>query len=265
MQQQFHGKGHDYRAGSPHLKHKALHERLIWRLSEALDSVRLAGLPLTVLEIGAGDGTFSERLLGLGCRVWATEMSRPSLDLLEARFGDNPAFRGIWDEDGSMAVVQGQEFSLVLCISVLHHIPDYFAFIDKAVKDHLSPGGSLIIMQDPLWYPSLGRARHAFSRSAYFCWRMTQGNYAQGLATRWRRLAGIYDESKAEDMAEYHVVRDGINHERLIAILQQRFVDVSFMPYWSTQGAIWQRMGEVLGIHNTFAITASGSLEPGLG
>ena len=40
--------------------------------------------------------------------------------------------------------------SIVLCSSVLHHIPDYLGFIEETVLDHLEPGGTLFAFQDPL-------------------------------------------------------------------------------------------------------------------
>ncbi len=76
--------GHDYRDGSPHLTHQQLHDRLLEQFRGALRAVDGRGLPLSVLDVGAGDGAFVEPPLAYGCDVTATEMSRPSI----ARLGE---------------------------------------------------------------------------------------------------------------------------------------------------------------------------------
>lgn len=171
-----HGEGHDYLEGSPHLKHAILHASLVDRLRRALDALERRGLPLTVLDVGAGDGGFGEPLLSYGCSVTATEMSRPAIARLERRYGRNPNFEVVFDSQGSLAAVGSRRFSLVLFASVLHHIPDYFAAIDRATSKHLAAGGTLVSLQDPLWYPSLDWRARAFSELAFLSWRITRGN-----------------------------------------------------------------------------------------
>ena len=40
--------------------------------------------------------------------------------------------------------------------------------------------------------------------------------------------------------------------------MSQRFDRLQLISYWSTQSPLWQRMGEKLGVKNTFAIIGSG-------
>src|ERR1022692_3194454 len=144
----------DYRAGSPHLAHHALYDRLVGILRQTLHNLSADGLPMNVLEIGAGHGGYTEPTLAAGCRVTAVEMSRPSLARLCEKFGANPNFTGAFDADGSLADT-GNRFSLVLYVSVLHHIPDYLGALALA-SQRLAPGGALLSLQDPIWYPRQG-------------------------------------------------------------------------------------------------------------
>jgi SAM-dependent methyltransferase len=257
-QELLYSENYDYRVGSPHLTHHHLYQGLLARLREARDDVVARGLPLTLLEIGAGDGGLVEPALAYGFRVTATEMSRPSIAGLEERYGANPAFAVFFDEDGALTVLGERRFSVILCASVLHHIPDYLATIETAVGQHLDPGGAFVSFQDPLWYPSMGKGSSLLNRGAYLSWRLTQGNYGRGLKTRLRRLRHEYDEDNPSDMVEYHAMRQGVDHQRIVATLSERFEDVSLISYWSTQSGFWQRVGERLGAKTTFAIVARG-------
>ena len=259
IQESGHPEGHDYRTGSPHLAHWHLYQRLLSELRGILDSLRVHGVSWSVLDVGAGHGSFTEPLLAYGCAVTATEMSRSSLDVLRARYGDNDRFTAVLDPDGSLRSVNNQAYGLVLFASVLHHIPDYRAAIDSAAS-HVLPGGSIVTFQDPLWYPTLRRSYALLSRLSYFWWRLGQGNYRRGLGTRWRRARGIYDETSPSDMVEYHVVRQGVDQKVVQDALASRFRNVRLMPYWSTQSPLWQRLGEAAGATNTFACVATDRL-----
>src|SRR5439155_5229674 len=147
-------------------------------------------------------------------------------------------------------------FSVVLFASVLHHIPDYVATIEAAAS-RVVPGGALVTFQDPLWYPTVPRAAAFLSRFAYFWWRIRQGNYVRGISSRWRWMRGVYDDRNPSDMVEYHVVRRGVSQDALREALSSRFRYVRVISYWSTQSAIWQRIGEALGAQNTFGIVAT--------
>ena len=95
-----------------------------------------------------GHGGYTEPVLAAGCRVTAVEASRHSLATLQRRYGANPGFRAVFDADGTLDEVDGT-FSLVLIVSVLHHIPDYVSFLDRVTR-LLAPNGSLLSLQDPL-------------------------------------------------------------------------------------------------------------------
>lgn len=260
LQESTFDSSYDYREGSPHLAHRQLYDPLVAQVLGHLRGVGQRGLPPTVLEIGAGHGGYTEPVLAAGGRVTATEMSRPSLARLEDRYGSNENFRGRFDPDGSLGVLRDQRFSLVLCASVLHHIPDYVSFVRHLVTAHLAVGGTFLSLQDPLWYASVPRSTRVFDRFAFLSWRTTRGNYRKGARTLARRLRGIYDESDPADMVEYHVVRDGVDQEALVVAVRDAFEHYELKTYWSTPAAIWQRAGHRLGLRNTFLFLAEGYL-----
>lgn len=257
LQEQTYGPHCDYRAGSPHLVHWQLYDRLVQEVLGTIAAVRARGLPPTVLEVGAGHGGYTEPVLAGGAQVMATEMSRPSLRRLQERFGANPLFSCGFDPDGTLQLLRGQRYSVVLCVSVLHHIPDYMTFVQRAVSDHVAVGGSFVSIQDPLWYPSLPRWTRRLDRAAYLSWRARRGNYRQGARTLTRRLRGRYDEDEPADMVEYHVVRDGVDQDRLRGMLSRSFEHVVIKRYWSTPSASLQRAGTRIGLENTFMVVGT--------
>ena len=58
-------------------------------------------------------------------------------------------------------------------------------------------------------------------------------------------------------MAEYHVVRQGLDELGMAELLATYFEQVTVHPYWSTQDAVLQRLGTRLARPNTFALEAT--------
>lgn len=256
LQESYYKAGVDYRHGSPHLSYLPLNDRLVGVLRSCISDLSVAGLPLRVLEVGAGHGGFTEPALAAGCDITAVEMSQASLAELGARYRTNPKFTCVFDPDGTLSDIDG-EYSLVLCVAVLHHIPDYLKFLTN-VCDRLAPGGTLLTLQDPLWYPRMKAVAHRADRAAYMVWRSTQGELGKGFASLTRRLRNRYDETNPSDMVEYHVMRRGVDEEAMRDLLAERFADISVVRYWSNQLRAGQRTGDRLGWENTFGMIATG-------
>lgn len=256
LQEFAYAPGYDYREGAPHLKHPWIYDWITSVLRSEVRRVDGAGLPMSVLEVGAGDGGFVEPLLATGASVMATEMSRPSIAVLQEKFGRNPSFQVAFDPDGGMSCLGDERYAIVLYASVLHHIPDYLAAIALTCKDHLLPGGTLVTFQDPILYASLPRGAHLASEALYFCWRITQGHLARGVASRLRRMRHDLRSDEPSDMVEYHIVRDGVDQQAIARLLEPTFDEVDISYYWASHSHVAQRLGEQLGMHNTFAVRA---------
>jgi SAM-dependent methyltransferase len=255
IQEQYYLPHVDYRAGSPHLSHPRLYDRLTAVLRGMVQRLADQGRPLRVLEVGAGHGGFTELALAVGCEVTAIDMSKHSVDELQLRFGTNPNFRAVYDPDGTLRDIEN-DYSLLMFVSVLHHVPDYISFLEMTCQ-RIAYGGALLTLQDPLHY-SRHRTVHRVDRAAYLAWRISQGNLSNGIQTRLRRIRGILDETNPADMVEYHVVRDGVDEEKILAFAKAAFTEASLLTYWSNQLGLVQHLGDQLGLCNYFGTIANG-------
>lgn len=252
-----HPEGYDYEAGSPHLSHAWIRNWITDTLRQLVREQFDRSGRARVLEIGAGHGAFTDALLATGAAVTVTEMSPPSAELLRERYRHNAAARIVLDETGEAASELGDTFDLVVCASVLHHIPDYLSAIRSWIAI-TEPGGAFASFQDPLWYPRRSSISMATDRGAYFLWRARRGDVVAGVRTRIRRARGVYDTTNWRDMVEYHVVRNGCDEDAIGDLLRRHFDDVTVTPYWSTQSRSLQRLGDRLGGRSTFAAVARG-------
>jgi SAM-dependent methyltransferase len=249
-----HGQGHDYEKGSPHLRHPSLRSMIEQRLTDLVEDTIARTGSCHVVEVGAGHGTFTALLRAAGATVTVTEASAASAEHLRRSFFGDDRVTVIHDETGEGILGRTETWDLAVIISVLHHIPDYVSFLDR-LQRRISEGGAIFSVQDPLYYPRRSRISHRAGRGTYLAWRLLQGNYAQGLATRVRRLRGVYDESQQSDLVEYHVVRQGVDEEAIRDLLSHEF-DVELFRYWSTQAPLFQWMFRRTGLLTDFGFAA---------
>lgn len=250
-----HGVGHDYDKGSPHLRHAGLRTMVESRLSEVVAEMLAETGQCRVLEIGAGHGTFTRLLLDAGATVTVTEASSASAAHLRESFGDRVEV--IHDETGEGVLESGREWDLAVMTAVLHHIPDYLGFLDR-LCGLLREGGAIFTVADPMYYPRMSQRTHRTVRGMYLAWRLFQGDFRRGLATRWRRLRGVYDDTNPSDLVEYHVVRDGVDEEAIRQLLEPRFASFELFTYWASQAPIFQKWGERTSMVCDFGLVAQG-------
>ncbi|HJP60777.1 MAG TPA: class I SAM-dependent methyltransferase [Gemmatimonadaceae bacterium] len=244
---------------APHLKHASLRRRYRDLTTEVLARLTTPVEEIHVLDLGAGECTVTLDFLERGAAVTAVDSSDRQLGHLRqraARFGDQLAIRcGDAFDVLESEKVAASRFDLVICNSFLHHIPDYASLVGKAIE-LLTGDGIFFSFQDPLRFSSLGRPVRIFAGVAYASWRIMKPDALRGLGRRARRTVGIYRDDCPQDNAEYHVVRDGVNHEQLANVLRNSGMRVQVERYFSTQSPFWQRLGERFGIANTFALIA---------
>ncbi|KQV74412.1 hypothetical protein ASC61_05015 [Aeromicrobium sp. Root344] len=245
----------DYDNSSPHLTHDNLRTMVETRMVKLVEQTLARQGSCRVLEVGAGHGTFTRSVLDAGAQITVTETSTASADYLRRTFGDAIEVR--FDETGEEILKTEERWDIAVMTSVLHHIPDYLAFL-TGLTGLVAPGGSIFTVQDPLYYPRMSKVAHAADRATYFAWRLVQGNYGRGLATRLRRLRGTYDDAAPSDLVEYHVMRDGVDEVAIEKQLSESFESVEIFRYWSTQAKIWQRLGERTRMVTTFGVEATG-------
>jgi len=128
-----------------------------WMFAQFSD--RVAG---KVVEVGAGIGTFSERILGLGVEdLLILEPEEIAAGVLRSRFGSDPRVRLANDSlpRSRILAAEAGSFDFALCQNVLEHIrDDSGAAHDIAAA--LRPGGQLglLVPASPRLFGNLDRA-----------------------------------------------------------------------------------------------------------
>jgi SAM-dependent methyltransferase len=246
-------------AESPHLSHASL-RALCDRLSADVFRRVAAGDKIpAVLDMGAGDGDLTLRFLRWGAQVTAADATEALLGRLQETASGLAGALTIAPGDifATLDALRNEsrQFEIVCASSFLHHIPDFLRMC-REVLPLLAPRGIFFSFQDPLRYDTQPGITFGVDRMAYFWWRLFQGNCWRGIKTRVRRLRGIYRDDLAEDAAEYHVVRNGVDQVALERLWSQAGFDCTIHCYWSTQSALGQKIGELLRLANTFALVA---------
>jgi 2-polyprenyl-3-methyl-5-hydroxy-6-metoxy-1,4-benzoquinol methylase len=240
---------------SPHVKYPSLRNLYSQLVADILIQARKYSAVPTVLDLGAGEGSATLPFLEMGARVVAVDVSESQLaelrrkcdaykDRLEVRLGDLQS-----------ALATGERYDVMVMSSCLHHIPDYLAVIDAGVNV-LSKTGQFFSFQDPVRYDTMSTISRWLNKTMYLSWRVFQGDFFGGVSRRLRRARGIYLEDCPADNTEYHVVRGGVDQDKIVQLLFSKGFDCRVVRYFSTQGSFFQPLGSALGIQNTFAVIA---------
>ena len=245
-----------YIDGAPHIKHTSLRKLYGKLVVQIFDSAKKHKKTPKVLDLGAGEGSATLPFLELGARVVAVDISNSQLDVLKIKcehFSDKLEVRC---EDINITLKdKSEKYDIIVVNSFLHHVPDYMRMIGEAITV-LSPYGQFFSFQDPLRYDTVGKITTAFSKLAYFSWRVFKGDVIGGLKRRIRRARGIYLEDSVHDKTEYHVTRNGVDQDAIRRLFREQDFDCNIVSYFSTQSRLFQPIGTVLGMKNTFAIIA---------
>lgn len=245
-----------YVDGAPHVKHASLRQLYGKLVVQVFDGARERVTTPMVLDLGAGEGSATLPFLQLGAKVVAVDISRSQLGALKAKcrhFGDMLEVR--CEDITNTLRVKSERYDVVVVNSFLHHVPDYLGLIREAATV-LNPCGQFFSFQDPLRYDSVNKATLVFSTLAYFSWRVLRGDLVGGLRRRIRRSRGVYLEDSLHDNAEYHVTRNGVDQDAIRRLFEELGFHCSIVSYFSTQSRLFQPIGPVLAMKNTFGVVA---------
>jgi SAM-dependent methyltransferase len=128
-----------------------------WMFSQFEDDVGDA-----VVEIGAGIGTFSDRVLAVGAKELLLIEPEPACaEVLEQRFAGDPRVRTVRETLPESPTLAGRpgHFDFALCQNVLEHVEDDAAAM-QAIARSLKPGGraGVLVPAHPRLFGSLDRA-----------------------------------------------------------------------------------------------------------
>ncbi len=242
--------------GAPHLKHAALRHLYAGLLTEVYErAVRHRDSP-RVLDLGAGEGSTTLRWLELGARVTAVDASESQIEALRARCAGYAERLDVRCQDVGRALAEiDGEYDVVVASAFLHHVPDYLGLIRRATE-LLAGWGQVLTFEDPLRYDTVGWPTRAFCALGYSTWRVSRGGLWAGLGRWLRRRRGVFLDASAHDNADYHSLRAGLDQEAIRSLFEELGYDCRVEPYLSVQSRWFQALGDVLGLHNTFAVVA---------
>lgn len=99
-----------------------------------------------ILEIGAGGGRWTERLLARGRRVIACDTSPSMFDLIRARLGNSPSLDTVLLDGRGLGPIADASVDAVFSYDVFVHLPqwDIFNYL-REIHRVLRPGGKALI------------------------------------------------------------------------------------------------------------------------
>ena len=120
--------------------------KYISRYSEWMFSTYADYIGKRVADIGAGTGNMTGYYLERAERVVAVDVVERQVELMRARFSDQPRFSAIkldiMRED--ISPLLAFHFDTVVCVNVIEHIEDDALFLEK-LASLVSPGGHVIV------------------------------------------------------------------------------------------------------------------------
>lgn len=246
-----------YVDGAPHIKHASLRSLYGELVAEVYDAASRSGRVPEVLDLGAGEGSVTIPFLELGARVTAVDLSESQLSGLRSKCSGFEDRLQVKCQDVLEVLKNAPHgYDIIVANSFLHHVPDYLGLVRAAVV-RLSPSGQFFSFQDPVRADSIGRAGRLYCSAAYCSWRLFKGDLLGGVLRRLRRSRGVYLEDCPEDNAEYHAVRSGVDQDAIAQLLRESGLQCRVIRYFSTQSRLFQSLGTLIGITNTFAVVAS--------
>ena len=139
-------RAHDHIADQYDQKHSEIYNTFEQaRLEQVLEEVitRMEVPEPHILDVGAGTGNISIKLIKRNCYVTALDVSNASLEVLRSKVGPDARLETV-RLDGQKLPFPDSTFDAVTSYSVLHHIPDYLGSIREMIRI-LRPGGLIYI------------------------------------------------------------------------------------------------------------------------
>ena len=132
-----------YEALHPEVYSKKEQKRITAKL-KAIDS-QIDGNQKNALDVGAGTGNLTGKLLQMGYTVTATDISPEMCSILKKKYASYlPSKLTVINSPIEELNFERGKFDLITFYSVLHHLPDYVSAL-KTIISYLKKGGILYI------------------------------------------------------------------------------------------------------------------------
>ena len=174
------------------------------------------------LDVGAGTGNLTGKLLRMGYNVTATDISAEMCEILERKYKK-------YLESKKLVVVNSPiedvsfsngDFDLIVCYSVLHHLPDYVGAVQR-FAGFLKEGGVMYLDHEtsPFFWTSEAASVARMVKAAYF--------HSNPLLNGLHYLiAGINVPSFNYEMSDYWYSKEHpLNHENIKRLFEKMQFD----------------------------------------
>jgi ubiquinone/menaquinone biosynthesis C-methylase UbiE len=158
-----------YELFHPEVYSKVEQERIV-RMLETIDKL-LRNNQKSALDVGAGTGNLTGKLLQMGYSVIAVDISPEMCKILQRKYET-------YVQNGKLTVINSpiedlafilEKFDLITCYSVLHHLPNYIAALSN-LSVFLKKGGVLYIDHEasPFYWKTESTILAGLVKSVYF-------------------------------------------------------------------------------------------------
>ncbi|GAB4312663.1 MAG: hypothetical protein Kow0059_03350 [Candidatus Sumerlaeia bacterium] len=219
-----------------------------------------AGCMGRALDLGAGTGNLSLKLLRLGYEVTALDLAGPMLDRLHTKAAALPrSLRRrlivISAEAESWLATPGRPFDLIVMCSFLHHVPDYVRILELCVR-RLNANGVLYFVHEPLPLRSRSLAMDALTavdRAMFLArhgllWEKVRARQGHDTDTADGPPAVLSGRAmnRLSRLADYHVYRRGIEPHLVRCVFEAHGLEYRLAAYSLMNTALVTRLARLL-------------------
>ena len=208
------------------------------------------------LDVGAGTGNISLKLLKRGYKVTAIDISKKMLEILKKKAKKNKNLKIVSEDIDSYLLNTKKKFDLITFCSVLHHFPYYLKTLENSIK-LLKKGGIIYIVDEPI-------TRRDIKIKLIDTINFLIDNLIRTIKHPIRVIKIIFQEirraifkDKAYSnmrLAEFHA-RHGLNENRIKSILKRANIKfIVFKKYNSYPFKITKYLANLLNCKNSLKI-----------
>jgi 2-polyprenyl-3-methyl-5-hydroxy-6-metoxy-1,4-benzoquinol methylase len=187
------------------------------------------------LDVGAGTGNLTFKLLQMGYEVTATDISTEMCEILEKKCRNYLEAKKLFVVNSPIEDVNfgKDEFDLITCYSVLHHLPDY-ADVIKRLCDLLKKGGVMYLDHEisPFYWKSEESKVAQLVKLVYF-------HSNPLLNTIYFKLVGVNIPSIDYGLSDYwHRKEHHLDHRQIRRVFKSANFDFFkrkdyYLKFWS--------------------------------
>ncbi len=195
------------------------------RISETLADIdkQITGTTKNALDIGAGTGNLTGKLLSLGYKVTATDISPEMCEILRKKYRVYiPRHLTVVNSPIEELAFNEDKFDLITSYSVLHHLPNYISALTTLVS-YLKDEGIIYIDHEasPSYWKGESSSLASFVKAIYFHSNPT-------INALYFQIIGLKVPEIDYTLSDYwHKKEHALNHQEI----EQVFKEARFTSY----------------------------------